>query len=594
MRLLNTHNLKIDTFFGNTPGYAVLSHTWGDYEVTFREMESLGGKEAVLSAMLLPDNRYKDYNKIVCSAEFARTRGFDYIWIDTCCIDKSSSAELSEAINSMFSWYKDAEICYAYLADVFQDHSSRFSEKELSKSRWFTRGWTLQELIAPKEVIFVSKSWQVLGTRRSLKHLIWDVTKVNESVLDGVSLDTIATGVKMSWASSRNTTRPEDTAYCLLGLFNVNMPLLYGEGKQKAFLRLQQEILRDSDDESIFAWRTSQEESQEKPYWGILAPTPDYFIGCGSLKRPRFVTRREGQPTMITNHGVRVELSLAPFRGDKSGTIFLAVLDCDVYNTGTVAAIIIQRLSDYETQYARIARTVLLEISLGLYRVPRESLNECFMVELGLGKSRGLYMSRIDEPEPQYLFVRLVPTHSRLLAGFYLEPGIAFPSVWRDNDKFVLSIHDPAQPWEEWGESDHRYHKIDLDHEYLDTTELDQLEASHRKERKVLGCLGVRVALTRGNDSERWSKPIYFVVGFGPLPENPFSTPSGYVKPWYSFARGQSAQSILQRFTHESSPRILERENLPDDYSLSINFTVGTRFAKVYYKVNVLVSKNDP
>ncbi|RDW63752.1 hypothetical protein BP6252_11297 [Coleophoma cylindrospora] len=538
MRLLNTHNLKIDMFFGNIPGYAVLSHTWGNYEVTFREMESLGGKEAVLSAMSLPENSHKDYDKIIDSAEFARTRGFDYIWIDTCCIDKSSSAELSEAVNSMFSWYKDAEICYAYLADVFRDDSSTFSENGLSKSRWFTRGWTLQELIAPKEVIFLSKSWQVLGTRRSLKDVIWDVTKVEESVLEGASLDTIATGVKMSWASGRNTTRPEDSAFCLLGIFNVNMPLLYGEGKQKVFLRLQREILKDSDDESIFAWCTSQEESQEKPYWGILAPTPDYFIACGSLKRPRFVTRREGQPTMITNHGVRVELSLAPFRGDKSGTIFLAVLDCDISGAGTTAAIIIQRLSDYETQYARMAPMVLLKINLGLYNVPPGSLNESFMAELGLGKSRWLYMRRIDEPEPRYLFVRLVPTHSGLLAGFYFEPRIAFPSVWRDDDNFVLSINDPARRWEEWGETDYRYHKIDLDQEYRDNTELDQFGASNLKERKAFRCLGVCVALKRGNDLERWSKPIFFVVGFEPLPDNPFGTPSGYVKPWYSFARG--------------------------------------------------------
>jgi hypothetical protein len=145
------------------------------------------------------EKRRKSYEEILPSADFARIRGFDYIWIDTCCIDKSSSAELSETINSMFQWYKGSEICYAYLADVScYDYPTEFGDSEFSQSRWFTRGWTLQELVAPKEVIFVDRDWKPLGTRTSLKQEIQSIAKVAHTVLDGGSLDTIAAAAKMS------------------------------------------------------------------------------------------------------------------------------------------------------------------------------------------------------------------------------------------------------------------------------------------------------------------------------------------------------------------------------------------------------------
>ena len=173
-----------------------------------------------------------------------------------CCIDKTSSAELSEAINSMFRWYEKAKVCYAYLSDVSGDANLKKDVSEFVGSRWFTRGWTLQELVAPKSVLFYSRrytGWHFLGTKEDLCDHISAVTGIDTDTLYGAGLELASVARKMSWASHRETTRVEDTAYCLLGIFDVNMPLLYGEGK-KAFLRLQEEILRSSYDYSLFAW----------------------------------------------------------------------------------------------------------------------------------------------------------------------------------------------------------------------------------------------------------------------------------------------------------------------------------------------------
>ena len=174
-------------------------------------------------------------------------------WIDSCCIDKSSSAELSEAINSMFQWYENSQVCYTYLNDVpvgEEDHERK--DSAFRNSKWFTRGWTLQELLAPQTVVFFNHGWFEIGTRTSLVRLVSSITNIGKDHLKR-SFDQASTAQKFSWASRRQTLRIEDTAYCLMGLFGVNMPLLYGEGS-KAFMRLQLEIIKVSDDDSIFAW----------------------------------------------------------------------------------------------------------------------------------------------------------------------------------------------------------------------------------------------------------------------------------------------------------------------------------------------------
>ncbi|KAI5984907.1 heterokaryon incompatibility protein-domain-containing protein [Pisolithus orientalis] len=253
--------------------YAILSHRWGD-EVGYEEMTGLMKMEERKRDAVRQRNGYQ---KIIKSCEQASKDGYELLWIDTCCIDKRSSSELSEAINSMYRWYQNAQVCYAYLHDV--DESAFPTERDRDKfsesggwPEWFMRGWTLQELIAPKQVEFFNKDWAPIGNKRHLASTLERVTGVPSEVLrDGLSAKRLSVAQIMSWAAGRKTTRVEDRAYSLMGLFRVNMPMLYGEGK-KAFQRLQLEIIRVSSDHSIFAWNPS------KPRTGsVLAEDPSDF-----------------------------------------------------------------------------------------------------------------------------------------------------------------------------------------------------------------------------------------------------------------------------------------------------------------------------
>ena len=222
------------------PKYAILSHTWGAMteEVTFADLID-GTSEAKVG-----------YDKIRFCGEQARCHGLQYFWVDTCCIDKASSSELQEAINSMFNWYRDATKCYVYLSDVSVigfDGDDQLSKKtwelEFSASRWFTRGWTLQELIAPRTVEFFSKERCPLGDKKSLEQAIHGITRIPYDALRGDRpLHEFSVDERMSWAKDRKTTRQEDAAYCLLGIFDIYMPLIYGEGRKKALIRLRKEI----------------------------------------------------------------------------------------------------------------------------------------------------------------------------------------------------------------------------------------------------------------------------------------------------------------------------------------------------------------
>ncbi|KAI0690924.1 hypothetical protein C8T65DRAFT_745633 [Cerioporus squamosus] len=192
--------------------------------------------------------------KIRRACDVAHAHGYQYIWIDSCCIDKTSSAELSEAINSMFTWYQNASVCYAFLADVPSEQNPRAKNSDFGRSRWFTRGWTLQELIAPRSVVFLSKDWQIIGTKTTLANTIEAITTIPFSVLTfHIPLHDVSVAQRMSWASERKTTRVEDEAYSLMGIFDINMPTLYGEG-QRAFNRLQEEILTRIPDQTLFTW----------------------------------------------------------------------------------------------------------------------------------------------------------------------------------------------------------------------------------------------------------------------------------------------------------------------------------------------------
>ncbi|KAK4450895.1 heterokaryon incompatibility protein-domain-containing protein [Podospora aff. communis PSN243] len=269
MRLVDAQSSPlrvVECVEANVPPYVILSHCWGLEEVSLGDLTT-NYDEAT---------KKQGFAKIEACVRQAIADGYDYVWIDTCCIDKTSSAELSEAINSMYKWYQNADICYAYLADIPTkwdvvsksgdgfDHKGRFSD-----SKWFTRGWTLQELIAPHLVDFFSADWAHLGTKTTFLSQISRTTGVPERILSGTeSPSRCSAAERLSWASLRTTTRPEDAAYCLMGLFDIHMPLIYGEGGEKAFSRLQAEILSAvSGDFSLFV----------RDLWPALAGTNIYY-----------------------------------------------------------------------------------------------------------------------------------------------------------------------------------------------------------------------------------------------------------------------------------------------------------------------------
>jgi hypothetical protein len=297
------------------PPYAILSHTWGEEEVTFDHVRQGTA------------HQLKGYPKVLATCNSAAQNGFEYVWIDTCCINKESSAELSEAINSMFQWYERADYCCAYLQDVMCNSPGQEGGKmnhelvdSLSHSRWFTRGWTLQELLAPKEIYFFNEAWEPIGTRTSLSSILSLITSIDQSVLlhqrippddSGLSslqilLASKSVAKRMSWAARRETTRQEDLAYCMLGLFDVNMPLLYGEGLRKAFYRLQIEILRESTDQSLLAWHVTSLVPVPGSPGGALASHPLNFAKAGNIE-----TFVEGEcPIDITSRGLRMRMQV--------------------------------------------------------------------------------------------------------------------------------------------------------------------------------------------------------------------------------------------------------------------------------------------
>ncbi|KAF5635280.1 beta transducin [Fusarium tjaetaba] len=297
MWLINTRTYELENFINPPWTYSILSHTWEGDEVLFQDMDSL------------PHARSKaGWKKIQMTCEASRQANISHTWIDTCCIDKRSSAELSEAINSMFAWYQQSSVCYVYLSDLVfpctpvdtimpdsdegrQWADAAFSrlQDEMKACRWFTRGWTLQELIAPSQVVFLDQNWNLIGSRapgsdpRFIK-ILERLTGIPISVLEHKRhIATIPVAQRMSWAARRETTRVEDIAYCLLGIFDVNMPLLYGEGS-KSFFRLQEEIVKNYDDLSLFAWKQDSSSYGIGVLRGCFANSPAEFASWLNIK----------------------------------------------------------------------------------------------------------------------------------------------------------------------------------------------------------------------------------------------------------------------------------------------------------------------
>lgn len=310
MRLINVRTLtfeEVENDITTNPVYGVLSHRWGAEEVTYQDATLIG----------LQHVQKKGIEKIRAVCRLAQQWGLQYAWVDTCCIDKSSSAELSEAINSMFRWYQYAHTCFVYLDDVDADDT-------LELSLWFSRAWTLQELVAPRKVRFYTKSWQPLGSKADWADRISETTGIPHGVLTNtINIYSLPVAQRMSWARRRKARRVEDIAYSLLGLFDVNMPLLYGEGR-KAFRRLQEEIIKQNNDQTIFLWAAKAEDVGK-----LLAPSPDGFDPSRVFQ---FQPSRKGKrPFAVTNLGLSISLPLIPWHSNT----YLALLDCEVTSMGT-------------------------------------------------------------------------------------------------------------------------------------------------------------------------------------------------------------------------------------------------------------------
>ncbi|KIM61267.1 hypothetical protein SCLCIDRAFT_912893 [Scleroderma citrinum Foug A] len=320
--------------------YAILSHRWGKEtaEVNYEEMVELANMDTEKQGEI---RKRAGYQKILGGCKRAEIDGYKWLWVDTCCIDKRSNVELSEAINSMYRWYENSAQCYAYLHDVFDpflptECNSGCYSLSNGWPEWFSRGWTLQELIAPDDVQFFNKDWQPIGDKRMHSRTLQAITRVPQHILtNGFSWTRPCVAQIMSWAADRKTSRVEDEAYSLMGLLGVNMPMLYGEGKT-AFQRLQLEIIRMSDDQSIFAWDPYGHIGRSG---SVLADEPGLFRGCSDLqtmeidefmKALRVLKAKEVAERLgsfpVTNRGIQIWLPLRPCIG--LPTVFEATLQC--------------------------------------------------------------------------------------------------------------------------------------------------------------------------------------------------------------------------------------------------------------------------
>ncbi|KAJ8123311.1 hypothetical protein O1611_g9624 [Lasiodiplodia mahajangana] len=387
---------EIQEFLGDSiPKYAILSHTWGEDEVTFKDMQHL-------------DERVKakqGFKKIAGTCDQALRDGLSWAWVDTCCIDKSSSADLSEAINSMYAWYGNATRCYAYLVDVPTGDDPFAEQSAFRKSRWFTRAWTLQELVAPTDVVFYDNGWQIIGVKwdfmspylpehqhgpgTRFAELLEEVTEIpDRCLMKYTSPHSYSVAKRMSWASKRDCTRVEDSAYSLMGLFGVNMPLLYGEGT-KAFVRLQEEIMKEIDDHSLFAWTLPDKDNQDMMR-SILAQSPAAFAWSGNI----IPVQQEEELSFMTRKGLRIRIGMRPaeimdltLKPNMPRAVY-GILNCaPSYDTNRrIALLLIPEISQRGGQYLTFYRCATRRHSMfttgGMEKLETIYVSKCLQLDL--------------------------------------------------------------------------------------------------------------------------------------------------------------------------------------------------------------------
>ncbi|KAI0631658.1 HET-domain-containing protein [Trametes polyzona] len=385
MWLLTTDRAELKWFDRPPRKYAILSHVWqkgenGSPEQTFQELweaarvcVNSGGNPRDLVSPKIRD----------CCL-WAQEHGLELLWIDTCCIDKTNSAELHEAINSMFAWYASATVCYAFLYDVTTREPPNSPDSTFRNSVWFKRGWTLQELIAPKVVIFLSQDWIPIASKHSISDVLEEITGIDAAVLLGTKpLHEVSVARRMSWASKRETTRVEDEAYCLMGIFGVHLPTIYGEGKQ-AFLRLQEEIMRRIPDTTLFAWgprgdpvetmvgyRSVFPTSRGTTYIErscLLAPNAAAFANCSDLQivskkifAAAYAITPHNPSFTVTSHGIQATCPVVHF---PSGCTLLLLPCCKAESGTTSLVALILRFQGEGSPWCVGARTLREELKL--------------------------------------------------------------------------------------------------------------------------------------------------------------------------------------------------------------------------------------
>lgn len=459
------------------------------------------------------------------------------------------------------------------------------------------RGWTLQELIAPREVEFYNHSWERFGTRGSLSAEIRAITGIPTEVLyftptrdiPDVSrlLELTSVAERMSWAARRETTREEDIAYSLLGLFDINMPLLYGEGRVKAFKRLQEEIIRATDDESIFVWRHVVDDEPPADgappppppppiFSGLLADGPECFVFFTELipRRSKYLSTRmkRGASTAVSRRGVQMDLALTPFPGDASGTIFVALLACHMRREASQAmftpAVLLQRMShEDETLFVRVRPDLIPLCMMNRIVAPRKLLY--FMdayhqkqqqgqttEEGGSGSGDGsgdgsgvatsstataAYTSRVGRGlilktvQTTSVFVPSSVMPSLMANGILFHPAIGTPSSYTGGfgGGDVVRVESRSPTWQIFVDEAIIGHPPES---YEINFSLSPVPAvAEMKEAVVCGALRLVFEGGGGLLLRNRTSRTCLVAGLEPLLANPFGTPALYAVPWYAF-----------------------------------------------------------